>query len=228
MTRESSEGRHRAVALVSGGLDSVVSLAGAHAQMEVRVVLFADYRQRAVERERAAALGAASFFGLPFVEVDLAWLGELSPAQMRFGASAGGSPGDLVAIEDVWVPNRNGVLVNVAAAFAENRGCDVVVTGFNREEAGDFPDNRPDYVSTVNEALAFSTRNGVKVVSYTQDLDKRGILELGAALRAPLSLIWSCYAGGEVMCGRCGSCQRLKRALEEIPAGSRPSIEFAR
>lgn len=224
--KEDGAGR-RAIALVSGGLDSVVSLAAAHRELEVRLALFADYGQRAVERERAAALGAATFFQLPFVEVDLGWLGELSPPGMRRGA-----PGDalasLAAIEDVWIPNRNGVLLNVAAAFAENRGCGLVVTGFNREEAADFPDNRAEYVSAVNDALGFSTLNRVRVTSYTQDLDKRGILELGTALGAPLSLIWSCYDGGELMCGRCASCEKLKGALGALPAGSRPPIRFAR
>jgi 7-cyano-7-deazaguanine synthase len=173
-------------------------------------------------------VSTATFFGLPFLEVDLGWLGELSPPRMRRGAAAEGASEDLVAIEDVWVPNRNGVLLNVAAAYAERRGCDVVVTGFNREEADDFPDNRADYVSAVNAALLFSTRNGVRVVSFTQDLDKRGIIEMGAALRAPLSLVWSCYDGGESMCGRCASCARLKAALDAVDAGSRPAIRFAR
>ncbi len=220
--------RHRAVALVSGGLDSVVSLAKAHAEIEVRLVLFADYRQRAVERERSAALSVATFFQLPFTEVDLGWLGALSPLEMRYGSASRAYSLHLRTIDDVWIPNRNGVFLNVAAAFAESRRCDVVVTGFNREEAADFPDNGADYVSAVNNALAFSTRNGVRVVSYTQDLDKRGVLELGIALGAPLSLVWSCYDGQDVMCGGCGSCERLKGALGALPAESRPPIRFAR
>jgi 7-cyano-7-deazaguanine synthase len=217
----------RAVALVSGGLDSVVSLAKAHTEMEVRLVLFADYRQRAVEQERTAALSVATFFQLPFMQVDLGWLGELSPREMRYGATSSAGGARLIAIEDVWIPNRNGVLLNVAAALAESRRCDVVITGFNREEAADFPDNSAVYVSAINKALAFSTRNGVRVLSYTQDLDKRRILEMGIALSAPLSLVWSCYDGQELMCGRCASCERLKGALESLPEASRPPIRFA-
>ena len=223
-----SEDKRRAVALLSGGLDSVVSLTKAHAEMEVRLVLFADYGQRAVERERSAALGVATFFHLPFMEVDIRWLGAISPPGMRRGASGGGTPARLASIEDVWIPNRNGVLLNVAAAFAESRRCGVVVTGFNREEAADFPDNGADYVSAINKALTFSTRNGVGVVSYTQDLDKRGILEMGVTLGAPLSLVWSCYDGQDAMCGHCGSCERLKGALGALPAEERPPIRFAR
>jgi 7-cyano-7-deazaguanine synthase len=228
MIRDSRSDRKKtAVSLLSGGLDSVVSLAAAHAEMEVRLVLFADYRQRAVERERSAAVGVATFYQLPFIEVDVGWLGDLSPPGMQARASALREPPRLEETENVWIPNRNGVLLNVAAAFAESRGCDMVVTGFNREEAGEFPDNRADYVSAVNEAFKFSTRNGVRVTSYTQDLDKRGILELGAGLGAPLSLIWSCYDGGALMCGRCASCRRLKAGLDALPPDCRPPVRFA-
>jgi 7-cyano-7-deazaguanine synthase len=217
----------RAVALVSGGLDSVVSLAKAQTETDVRLVLFADYGQRSVERERAAVIGAASFYGLPFGEVDLTWLRSLSPEGMRSESAGIGRTPRLETLDDVWIPNRNGVLLNVAASFAEGYRCDLVVTGFNREEAADFPDNRAEYVSIVNRGFESSTRSGVRVVSYTQNLDKREIIELGVELRAPLFLIWSCYDALDAMCGRCASCRRLKAALDAVPAGKRPVIEFA-
>jgi len=227
-----SLGGERAVALVSGGLDSVVSLAKARVGADVRLVLFADYGQRSVERERAAVIGVATFYGLPFREVDLTWLRPLSPEGMRSGATSdnatlGGPPPRLEAIDDVWIPNRNGVLLSVAAAFAESYRCGIVVTGFNREEAVDFPDNRAEYVAMVNRSLELSTRNGVRVVSYTQDLGKREIVALGIDLKAPLSLVWSCYDALEEMCGRCASCRRLKAAVDALPAQKRPPIRFA-
>ena len=61
----------RAIALVSGGLDSIVSLAKATEDMAVRLVLFFNYGQRALERERHAVMGAVDFYGLPFREVDI-------------------------------------------------------------------------------------------------------------------------------------------------------------
>lgn len=218
---------HRSVALVSGGLDSLVSLAKAREETDVRLVLFADYGQRAAARERAAVVGIATFYGLPYGEVDLGWMRDLSPEGMRSGAPSGGKPPRLETLDDVWIPNRNGLLVNAAAAFAESYGCDFVVTGFNREEAADFPDNGAEFVAAVNRGLEFSTRNGVRVMSYTQDLGKREIVALGIELRAPLSLLWSCYDAGQMMCGKCASCRRLKVALDAQPAGKKPVIEFA-
>jgi 7-cyano-7-deazaguanine synthase len=227
MLRRMITGMHRSIALVSGGLDSVVSLARARAETDVRLVLFADYGQRAVERERAAVVGVATFYGLPYGEVDLGWLRALSPEGMRSGAESGAGPPRLETLDDVWIPNRNGLLLNAAAAYAESYRCDLVVTGFNREEAAEFPDNGAEYVAAVNRSFEFSTRNGVRVVSYTQDLGKREIVALGIELRAPLSLVWSCYDAGAIMCGRCASCRRLKVAIDAQPAGERPVIEFA-
>jgi 7-cyano-7-deazaguanine synthase len=220
----------RAVALVSGGLDSVVSLANAAAEMEVRLVLFFDYGQRALDRERNAVLGVVDYYGYPFKEVDERWLGLLSPEGMRASDGSGGEDSSaeplLGEVDAVWVPNRNGVFLNIGAAFAERYDCDRVVTGFNREEAVEFPDNRQEYVARVNEGLEFSTRNRVQVLSFTQGLDKRQILELGAELGAPLSVIWSCYHSRELMCGRCASCRRLRNALAGVSEEIRPPIVF--
>ncbi|UCG50575.1 MAG: 7-cyano-7-deazaguanine synthase [Candidatus Latescibacterota bacterium] len=220
-------GGRRAVALLSGGLDSVVSLARATDEMDVRLVLFFNYGQRALARERSAVLGVVNFYHLPLREVELDWLGPLSPEGMRLGGEADDDAGSsLRTVDSVWIPNRNGVFLNVAASFAESFKCDRIVTGFNREEAVEFPDNRPEYVSIVNRGLELSTRTGVQVVSFTQDLDKRDILKLGAKLGAPLSVIWSCYEAGEFMCGRCSSCRRLKIALDGVPADIRPPLQF--
>jgi len=219
----------RAVALVSGGLDSVVSLAMATGEMDVRLVLFFDYGQRALERERNAVMGAVNYYDLPFQEVETRWLGRLAPEGMRQSPPAtdeSEAQPALDTLDAVWVPNRNGVFLNIGAAYAESYDCDYVVTGFNREEAAEFPDNSAEYVSRVNVSLEMSTRNHVTVASFIQGLDKREILEMGHKLGAPLSVIWSCYHSGELMCGRCASCRRLKSAVEAVDEGLRPPVEF--
>jgi 7-cyano-7-deazaguanine synthase len=215
--------RLSSVAMVSGGLDSLVSLAEAVRVRDVRLVLFFDYGQRARDGERVSARSAADFYGLPFGEVDLRWMESLAPAGMR---RSGAADAPVQRLDDVWVPNRNGGFVYVAAAFAEARGCATVVTGFNREEAEEFPDNSAGYVERVNAGLALSTRNGVRVESFTIDRDKRDIIRRGMELRAPLSILWSCYRAGDGMCGTCASCARLKAALASLPAAERPVIEF--
>jgi 7-cyano-7-deazaguanine synthase len=236
-TNDASEFRpidRRAVALVSGGLDSVVSLAIADKKLNIELVLFCNYGQRSLAKEQSSVIDVAGYYGLPFREVNIGWLKELSPKGMRGGDKRAG-PTDTINANDVnrldsldavWVPNRNGVFLNVAAAFAERYGCGTVVTGFNREEAVEFRDNTSEYVDAVNRSFEFSTRNGVRVVSYTLNLSKREILRKGIEIGIPFGTIWSCYRGGERMCGRCASCQRLKSAIDSLPDEQRPLIEF--
>jgi 7-cyano-7-deazaguanine synthase len=222
-----AEAKPRSIALVSGGLDSVVSLARAVKERRVESVMFFDYGQRARESERVSSMNAANFYGLPFEDVDIRWLETLSPRGMQAGVAHPRENDALTSLEDVWIPNRNGVFLNVAAAYAERYRCDTIVTGFNREEAEEFPDNSAEYVQRVNRALEMSTRSGVRVESFTIDLDKPAIVRLGLELKAPLSIIWSCYRSDERMCGRCASCARLRAALATLPAADRPRIEFA-
>jgi 7-cyano-7-deazaguanine synthase len=101
-----------------------------------------------------------------------------------------------------------------------------VVTGFNRDEAAEFPDNGREYVDRASAALELSTRTGVRLESFTLDMGKREILIEGMDAGAPLSVIWSCYRSGERMCGRCASCRRLRVALDAVPAQRRPVLEF--
>lgn len=211
---------NRAVVLASGGLDSIVSMARASSELDVRLVLFCNYGQAALDNERGAVLGAVNFYGLPFLEVDVSWLGGLAPKGMV------GGNGPLSSLEDVWVPNRNGVLLNVAAAYAEDYNCGIIITGFNREEAVEFPDNSREFVDAAEKCFDFSTRRGLKVRSYTLDMTKREILLEGIRLKAPLSVMWSCYRGGAVMCGECPSCRKLRTALDAVPEANRPVLEF--
>ena len=204
----------KAVALLSGGLDSTVSTAAASRRLELVLALTFDYGQRAARRERAASAEIARRLKIPHRVIALPWLGAITrTALVARGARLPRNEMSARSAKAVWVPNRNGVFIEAAAAHAESLGARRVVTGFNREEAATFPDNSPAYVRSVNRALGYSTANGVQVVSYTADLDKRGIVRLGRRLGAPLDVIWPCYEGGRAWCRTCESCLRSLRAF---------------
>lgn len=208
------------VALLSGGLDSAVALALAFERLKPVSALFLDYNQLAASREEASAGSVAERFGLPLDIVRLPWFGEISSSKLiagkgepavtesgGVGSAAGSGPGD------VWVENRNGIFINIAAAYACGKGCSAVVVGFNGEEAGIFPDNSEDYLRRINRSLELGTRNRVRVESPTVSMTKREIVEEGLRLGIPWSFIWSCYEGGEFMCGACQSCRFLRGAV---------------
>jgi 7-cyano-7-deazaguanine synthase len=210
------------VVLLSGGLDSTVSLAQSLREGMVKLCLTFDYGQRAAAREISAAVRLAGHYGLDHKVLKIDFLGEITGTALVDRKKSIPVPktdelDDLsVTMQSaaaVWVPNRNGVFINIAAAFAEALGCGQVVTGFNREEAATFPDNTLEYVRAASQALSYSTANKVRVVSYTQMLDKVEIVNLGKRLGVPFNLVWSCYLDREVMCGECESCRRFYRAM---------------
>ena len=211
----------KSVALLSGGLDSVVGCKRAADETKVELALTFDYGQPAAEREVEAAGAIAKRLGISQRTIKLAWLGEMLPEGLKGKgpeAELGDEKAELEAARAVWVPNRNGVFINVAAAFAEVLDCDQVVAGFNAEEGASFPDNSQEYIEAANAALEFSTLRKPRVVSYTAGMNKAEILRLGRKIGAPLELIWSCYYGGKEMCGECLSCRRVLRALREEEA----------
>jgi 7-cyano-7-deazaguanine synthase len=214
-----------AVALLSGGLDSTVACTLAIGTGGgVALALTFDYGQRAARREVEAARAIAAYLGVPHRTIALPFLGEITRTALVAGAIPHPSAADLDSpraretAKAVWVPNRNGVLVNIAAAFAESLGAERVVVGFNREEAATFPDNSEGFAAAATAALAFSTLSKVRLDAPTGAMTKREIVRAGRAAGAPLDLIWSCYEGGERPCGACESCLRQARALLAEPA----------
>lgn len=211
-----------ALLLLSGGLDSAAHLSLAQMpDSPVRIVrtLTVDYGQRAARREIAAAQALSQTYGIDHEVLELRWLGALggsalTDSNQRIPDLAPVALDNLDAAREtaraVWVPNRNGVLAEAAAAIAEACGIEVVLLGFNREEAATFPDNSLDYMHALAQALQYSTQGRVTVSSLTVNLTKQEIAQqIGPSF--PWELLWSCYTGHEKPCSQCESCRRLAR-----------------
>ncbi len=217
--------RKRTVLLLSGGLDSAANLALCALEDQPVLALTVDYGQRAAAAEARAAQALCEHFGVEQRLLDLRWLGALGGSALTDASLEMPRP-PTAELDDptkaaqtavrVWVPNRNGVLLNVAAAFAERVQAEQVVVGFNLEEAQTFPDNSRAFLEAATGAFAFSTANQVKVRCYTVDWDKaRIVAELRRRVpQFPYQHLWSCYEGGDAPCGACESCRRLERALK--------------
>lgn len=210
----------KVVALLSAGLDSSVATWLARHTHDIVLALTFDYGQVAARREVERASRLARHMGIPHQTLALPWIRRFRGAGALLNQGTIPTPRDLNNAEQaratakaVWVPNRNGVMIEIAAGFAEDLGADAVLVGFNREEAATFSDNSVDYLKAVTEALAFSTSNQVRVVSPTAQWDKSEIVSRAKASDFPFEFLWSCYRNGAEMCGSCESCQRLNRAL---------------
>ncbi|MEZ6195043.1 MAG: 7-cyano-7-deazaguanine synthase QueC [Planctomycetota bacterium] len=227
--------RPRALVLLSGGLDSTVAAYLAADECEVLGALAFDYGQRARRRELGASYAIAADLRIAHRTVELPFFRLLSAGALTEPASELPRPsaGDLddpeaarASAAAVWVPNRNGVFIAVGAAWAESAGADVLVVGFNAEEARTFPDNGEDFVARQNEALAYSTARGVRVSAPTQRMSKVEIVRVAMERDLPLERAWSCYEGDDKPCGTCESCRRFDRALDA--AGARSWYEARR
>ncbi len=218
----------KSIALLSGGLDSLVSMAMAQKDTEVVLALNFDYGQKAAAKEKQAAEAIAKHYGIPLKSIKLPWLAEITKTALVSKTV------DIPLISEtdmerkleitqasakaVWVPNRNGVFVNIAAAFAESMDAQIIVAGFNSEEAATFPDNSIQFINSTNVSFRISTLSKPKLVSYIQSYNKNGVVTVGVNLNVPFSLIYSCYTAGSKdgkMCGRCESCSRVKRAFHK-------------
>lgn len=204
----------KSVVLLSGGLDSTVCLKRAVDDSAAFLALTFDYGQKAAHREIESARKICSLYSVPHRVISLPFLAELGDCSLtsKKRALPEFDPEER-DIKSLWVPNRNGLFVNIGACFAEALTCDTVVAGFNLEEARLFPDNSAEFIDAANRALQFSTISKVRLFSYTAHLTKKEISALGRAIGAPIELTWSCYNGGEHQCGKCRSCKITLAAL---------------
>ena len=215
--------RETAISILSGGMDSTVATALALREMDVILALTFDYGQRAAKNEVAAAENFCAQHKIQHQVIEIPWLKNwtktslvnknqqvpaISALELDQNFSA-----DLERAKKVWVPNRNGVFLSIAAAAAESLGAEYLIAGFNEEEAATFPDNSQSYLEAMNHSLSFSTLNQVKLISPTIRLNKKEIAKTAKHLGIELSQLWSCYEGGEQPCGICESCVRQARAL---------------
>ena len=115
--------------------------------------------------------------------------------------------------EAVWVPNRNGLFLNIAAAFCDSYGYKYILYGANKEEAMIFPDNTEEFREQISKTFMKSTLSQPQVVAPLINCSKNDIVRIAVEEGLPLELVRSCYNSGDKHCGKCESCYYLKKAL---------------
>ncbi|MFZ3060080.1 MAG: 7-cyano-7-deazaguanine synthase QueC [Candidatus Methanoperedens sp.] len=215
----------KSIVLLSSGLDSTVAFKEAYNRCDEVVCVTFDYGQRAREKEIAFAKNICGQFKVGHIIISLPWYGTFRGALTGGGMLPKISGHELddkeitqKSAEEVWVPARNVVFLSIGAALAENYKYDIIVTGFDAEEAATFPDNTPEFVERFNEMLKFGTLVHPSVYTPLISMNKADIVRRGLEIDAPLEWSWSCYEGKERPCGVCESCLRRKRAFDMVGA----------
>jgi len=113
------------------------------------------------------------------------------------------------------VPFRNGIMLSVAIGLAESRGLKHVMMANHGGDHTIYPDCRPEFVSAMSEAARTGTFPGITLLCPFTNMTKAEIAVRGRDLGIDYAETWSCYKGGDVHCGRCGTCVERREALAE-------------
>lgn len=214
--------KNKSIILLSGGLDSLISLACTKEELNIELALTFNYGQKSYKSEYNASKNIADYYGIKHEVIDLDWLKTISASSLTTEkdipklteTSLDNKEITEKSAKAVWVPNRNGLFINIAASFADAEDYTHIIIGANKEEGATFKDNTIQFIDAINMSLKNSTNNNVKVIAPLINLDKKEIVETGIKYNAPFNLLYSCYLENGKHCGKCESCLRLKRALE--------------
>jgi 7-cyano-7-deazaguanine synthase len=112
------------------------------------------------------------------------------------------------------VPNRNAILLNIAAGYAISIGTNTIAYAAHRNDQTIYPDCRPEFVTALQQALRVGTDTNMVVKTPFIHDTKADIVKLGLELKVPYELTWSCYKGQTKACGKCGTCVERLEAFE--------------
>jgi 7-cyano-7-deazaguanine synthase len=222
-----------AVALISGGLDSATAAAMAIAEGYDLYGLTICYGQRHL-REVDAARTVATALGVrehKIVDIALREIGG-SALTADIAVPEGRSLDEMAAgIPVTYVPARNTIFLAVALGYAEVVGAETLVLGVNQVDYSGYPDCRGEFLAAFETLANLATKAGVegtsrfRVFAPLLRLTKAEIIREGLRLGVDYGLTWSCYAGGDVACGRCDSCLLRRAGFTE--AGADDPIRYA-
>ena len=198
----------------SGGLDSTTLLYHLREQGREVLALSFDYGQRH-RRELAVAARIASLAGVEHRVADLRSITSLLGGSSLTDPTVPLPHGHYTheSMKATVVPNRNMIMLAVAAGWAIARRAGFVAYAAHSGDHAIYPDCREEFARAMGEAISLADWHCVKLLRPFVGWDKARIVRRGMALAAPLHLTWSCYEGGEVHCGRCGTCVERREAF---------------
>jgi len=212
----------KAVVLVSGGMDSCVTVAIARETHEL-ALLHASYGQRTESRERQSFDEIADFYAARqrlVVHLDhFAQIGGSALTDSRIAVPEGepGAPIGGNEIPVTYVPFRNAHFLAVAVSWAEVIGATAIFIGAVAEDSSGYPDCRPEYYRVFQQLVREGTRpeTQIEMVTPVIGMRKWEIVRRGIQLGAPLDRTWSCYQFEDAACGVCDSCRLRLSAFAE-------------
>lgn len=202
------------VIIVSGGMDSITLLYD-HKD-EIALGISFDYGSNHNAREKPFAKMHCERLGIKHITINLDFMHQYFKSSLLDGAEA--IPEGHYAddnMKSTVVPFRNGIMLSIAIGIAESNNLDQVFIANHGGDHTIYPDCRPEFINAIDAAATAGTYNNVKVVAPYTKITKSDIARIGKKLGIDYTETWSCYKGGEVHCGKCGTCVERKEALAE-------------
>lgn len=202
------------VIIVSGGMDSITLLYD-HKD-EIALGISFDYGSNHNAREIPFAKMHCERLGIKHITINLDFMHQYFKSSLLDGAEA--IPEGHYAddnMKSTVVPFRNGIMLSIAIGIAESNNLDQVFIANHGGDHTIYPDCRPEFINAIDAAATAGTYINVKVVAPYTKITKSDIARIGKKLGIDYTETWSCYKGGEVHCGKCGTCVERKEALAE-------------
>lgn len=209
----------KAIAIVSGGMDSVtLAYDLAKKGFDLHLLSF-NYGQRH-KKELLFANMCAQHLGADHDIIDLSGIAPLLDNNSLLDGSIEVPEGHYEAesMKATVVPNRNAIMLSIATGVAVAEGALCVATGVHAGDHAIYPDCRPQFITDMNYAMVVGNDgfavDGFGVVAPYVLWTKQEIAVHGRDLGVDYRLTWSCYNGRDLHCGKCGTCVERHEALE--------------
>lgn len=206
--------KKNSVIIVSGGMDSITILYD-HKD-EIALGISFDYGSNHNAREIPFAKMHCERLGIKHITINLDFMHQYFKSSLLDGADA--IPEGHYAddnMKSTVVPFRNGIMLSIAIGIAESNNLDQVFIANHGGDHTIYPDCRPEFIKAIDSAANAGTYNNVKVIAPYTQITKSDIARIGKKLGIDYTETWSCYKGGEIHCGKCGTCVERKEALAE-------------
>jgi 7-cyano-7-deazaguanine synthase len=218
----------KAVCILSGGMDSTVSLAIAKEidGYDITALHF-NYGQKTQTKELNAFREIIKYYGInSSVELDLGFIGQIGGSALTDRDIQVPKEGLKPGIPITYVPYRNGIFISIAAALAEREGAEAIYIGVVEEDSSGYPDCSEEFMQSIEKSINYGTKptTNIKIIRPLVHLKKEQRVAKGLELGVPLELTWSCYEREDKACGKCDSC--LLRLKGFQLAGSEDKIPY--
>ena len=209
--------------ILSGGMDSVTMLYEYRDRIELALTF--DYGSNHAENEIACARLHCERLGIRHIIIPLDFMHRYFTSSLLQGGDA--IPEGHYTSENMAstvVPFRNGIMLSIACGMAESNGLKVVMIANHGGDHTIYPDCREEFIQAMSQAMTAGTDTDVRVFAPYTNITKSDIARHGRDMGLDYSETWSCYKGGKVHCGKCGTCIERKEALAE--AGINDTTEY--